>query len=73
MRLVAISFSLKPPDDLIVAARHTLRKSILDESDVSKVFSRWSDHLTFAGINQKVRSRTTAAQDNIVLRLRTIV
>ena len=39
------------PDDLIVAARHTLWKSILDERDVGKVFSRWSDHLTFAGVN----------------------
>ena len=26
------------PDDLIVAARHALWKSILDERDVSKVF-----------------------------------
>ena len=42
------------PDDLIVAARHTLWKSILDERAVSKMLSRWSDHLTFAGVNQKV-------------------
>ena len=37
-----------------------LAKSTLDERDVSEVFSRWSDHLTSAGINQKVRSHTTA-------------
>ena len=47
-------------DDLIVAARHALWKSILNERYVSKVFSRWNDHLTFPGVNQKVRSHTTA-------------
>ena len=40
------------PDDLIVVARHTLWKSVLDERDV--ITERWSDHLTFAGVNQKV-------------------
>ena len=68
MRLVANSLILyETPDDPIVAVRHTLWKSILDERDISKVFSRWNDHLTFSGVNQKVRSHTTATG------LRTIV
>ena len=31
-----------------------LAKSTLDEKDVSEVFSRWADHLTSVGVNQKV-------------------
>ncbi len=31
-----------------------LAKSTLDERDVGEVFSRWADHLTSVGVNQKV-------------------
>lgn len=31
-----------------------LAKSTLDERDVAEVFSRWADHLTSVGVNQKV-------------------
>ena len=39
-----------------MAVRHALWKSIPDERDVSKEFSRWSDHLTFAGVNESYNS-----------------
>ena len=51
-------------DDLIVVARHALWKSTLDKRDVSteRCFPDGVNHLTlnFAGVNQKVRSHTTA-------------
>ena len=31
-----------------------LAKSTLDEKEVSEAFSRWADHLSSVGINQKV-------------------
>lgn len=31
-----------------------LAKSTLDERDAGEVFSRWADHLTSVGVNQKV-------------------
>ena len=33
-----------------------LAKSTLDERDASEVFSRWADHLTTVGVNQKVEN-----------------
>ena len=44
-----------------------LAKSTLDERDVSEVFSRWADHLTSVGVNQKVGSEIPTGVVEMIL------